>query len=177
MAACRSDRGERLERDTGAVVTSALRFAASWTGRFWAPATRDAAFVLADGTEVTVPMMGHGRCVLRHAENDAWQFVQKPLEGGFVVDFILPRPGSPMAAAVRTLLDGSAAEHAVEASVDLWLPRFAVASARGPTTGAVVLPRATFHAVRPFAFVVRERATGLILFVGRVDDPRVRVAR
>ena len=52
----------------------------------------------------------------------------------------------------------------------------AVAAVYGPVTGAsgIRYEPKTFHAVRPFAFVVRESKTGLILFVRRVDDPRPR---
>lgn len=220
-----------IARDTGVVLTTAMWFTASWRSRFWESATMAGAFTLADGTEVTVPMMA-SEGVRSYAESDEWQYVQRGLEGSFVVEFILPRVGRSLLAAERALLDGSAARQEMAAKVDMRLPRFevgrdvpvravfealgaltaftekadftglspvpvrldtvalrtvfrvdekgveggAVAVARGPTTGesAIKYESKTFHAVRPFAFVVRERETGLILFVGRVDDPRPR---
>src|SRR4030095_4479002 len=41
-----------------------------------------------------------------------------------------------------------------------------------PTSAVQQGPPKVFHADRPFAFVLRDTATGLVLFVGRVEDPR-----
>ena len=41
-----------------------------------------------------------------------------------------------------------------------------------PTSAVQQGPPKVFHADRPFAFVLRDAATGLVLFVGRVEDPR-----
>jgi serpin B len=41
-----------------------------------------------------------------------------------------------------------------------------------PTSAVQQAPPKVFHADRPFAFVLRDTATGLVLFVGRVEDPR-----
>jgi serpin B len=41
-----------------------------------------------------------------------------------------------------------------------------------PTMAAQQGPPKVFHADHPFAFVLRDTATGLVLFVGRVEDPR-----
>ncbi|HEX6811585.1 MAG TPA: serpin family protein [Planctomycetota bacterium] len=41
-----------------------------------------------------------------------------------------------------------------------------------PTAADVPGPPKVFHADRPFAFALRDAKTGLVLFVGRVDDPR-----
>ncbi|MBL8750681.1 MAG: serpin family protein [Planctomycetes bacterium] len=50
----------------------------------------------------------------------------------------------------------------------------AAATATVWKAGAAAKPREpkVFKADRPFAFALRERGTGLLLFVGRVDDPR-----
>jgi serpin B len=41
-----------------------------------------------------------------------------------------------------------------------------------PTAAMPQGPPKVFHADRPFAFVLRDTSTGLVLFVGRVEDPR-----
>ena len=38
-------------------------------------------------------------------------------------------------------------------------------------SGPAPLPPATFHADRPFVFLIRDRATDTIFFVGRVANP------
>lgn len=48
----------------------------------------------------------------------------------------------------------------------------ATAVVLAPTAAMVQGPPKVFHADRPFAFVLRDAATGLVLFVGRVEDPR-----
>jgi len=42
---------------------------------------------------------------------------------------------------------------------------------RGPTE---LPPLVSFHADRPFVYIIRESSTGTVLFVGRVADPRPR---
>lgn len=51
----------------------------------------------------------------------------------------------------------------------------AAATATTMRAGSAARPETvhTFRADRPFAFLLRDRRTGLVLFVGRVDDPRV----
>lgn len=40
------------------------------------------------------------------------------------------------------------------------------------TSAPIALPKAEFHVNRPFLFLIRERQTGSVLFLGRVMDPR-----
>jgi len=49
------------------------------------------------------------------------------------------------------------------------------AAATGIVVGVTSMPMEPppeFRADRPFVFAIRERATGAILFMGRVSDPR-----
>jgi serpin B len=42
----------------------------------------------------------------------------------------------------------------------------------GAQVKGLVKPPVRFFANRPFLFLIREKSTGIILFIGRIDEPR-----
>ncbi len=214
--------------DTRVILTNTVWLKAAWMHPFDASASAPRPFTLDDGTVTEVATM---RLVesFGYADSDEWQCVAMPFAPGtLVAEFVLPRPGKPLAAAARALLAGECKPAREQVRVEL--PRFrtsgayrlrevlqglglraafdaALADFTGITpqrelvlgdvvhqtwiqvdesgaeaaaaTAAVMRAGAArpaepkvFAANRPFAFVLRDRRTGLVLFFGRVDDPR-----
>ena len=48
----------------------------------------------------------------------------------------------------------------------------ATTATRARVTGASIVEPERFFADRPFLFLIMERSSGLILFIGRIDEPR-----
>jgi serpin B len=62
-------------------------------------------------------------------------------------------------------------QHKAYVSVDEQGTEAAAATGITMAPTAVILPRMTFTADHPFLFIVRDRASGAVLFLGRVEDP------
>lgn len=215
---------------TRVVLTNALWFKARWEHPFWSKNTKEAPFTLASGTQVAVPMM-YQAGFFAYTEDAAWQCLSMSFaDSSIQCDILLPREGTPLAAAEAALLAGKYVATLRGERVQVRLPRFQVAATHrlagalaalglrrafvtgdadfsGMGTGeplviddivhqtwiavdeegaeaaaatATVLKAGSaapqgepkvFTADRPFAFVLRDHRTGLVLFVGRVDNP------
>jgi serpin B len=82
-----------LNPDTRMALVNAIYFKADWLNPFDADATRDAPFHLLDGSEVTVPMMGHGTFI-PYAKGDGWQAIELAYQGETAaMDIIVPDEG------------------------------------------------------------------------------------
>jgi serpin B len=102
-----------IDELTRLVLTNAIYFNAAWAMPFEPKLTEDGPFTLADGNQVTVPMMRQSES-LGYAEGPGYQAVELPYDGrelSMVV--LLPRPGefasferSLDAAQVETILKG-----------------------------------------------------------------------
>jgi serine protease inhibitor len=109
------------------VLVNAVYFLGTWTAPFEPEATADEPFTLADGAEVTAPLMRTFAADLAHAEAGGFRMLRLPYgeDGRVVMDVLLP-DGS-LQELVGTLdADAwrSAAEALAPAVVDVWLPRF-----------------------------------------------------
>lgn len=78
-------------------------------------------------------------------------------------------PGSYPAISSDAFLD--AAVHGADIAVDEWGTVAAAATALGFTESGPPEPELTVAADKPFLYLIRHRATGLILFAGQVTDP------
>lgn len=85
------------------MLINAIYFRGAWANPFQEDQTEDAPFTLADGAEVTVPMMRqHGR--LAYAETDQLQIVRLPYEGGrTAMTVVLPAHGTSLSEVLETL--------------------------------------------------------------------------
>ncbi len=63
-------------------------------------------------------------------------------------------------------------EKAFSGKGNLWKPEAEVATAVVIGVTSACPPRKIFNADHPFIFIIQERETGNILFLGRVSDPR-----
>jgi len=82
-----------LDANTRMALVNAIYFKADWLHPFEADSTRDAAFHLLDGWDVTVPMMNQG-AVIPYAQDDGWQAVELPYQGETAaMDIIVPDEG------------------------------------------------------------------------------------
>jgi serpin B len=77
---------------TRLVLVNAIWFKASWATPFDPGLTRDGAFRLLDGGDVTVPLM-HGNLRLPYLDGDGFQAVRLPYAGDASMLIILPDPG------------------------------------------------------------------------------------
>ena len=82
-----------LDPDTRMALVNAIYFKADWLSPFEAEATRDAAFYLLDGTEVTVPMM-YNDAFVPYAVGEGWQAIELAYQGETAaMDVIVPDEG------------------------------------------------------------------------------------
>jgi serpin B len=84
---------DAITPDTRLVLTNAVYFLAKWELPFAPRATDDRRFTLLDGKQVKVRMM-HQENHFAYAEDDGWQAIQLPYQGGQVAcDVVLPAAG------------------------------------------------------------------------------------
>ncbi len=108
---------------TAAVLVNALYLKVAWLNAFPSEQTAPAPFTTPAG-ERSVPTMRQQE-TFRYAEAAGWRMVSLPTPAPVMVDVLLPEvDGTPLtAAAVRALWSAGRS-----VKVDLWLPRFRVAS-------------------------------------------------
>ena len=219
-----------LDDQTRLVLTNAIYFKGKWATQFDKKLTKDDAFHLAKGKDVTVPMM-HVKAEFRYSEYAECKVLELPYVGeGLSMMVVLPA-GVEGLGKLEEKLDAEHVDNWLgqmeEREVEVALPRFKVTSefrlddvlkAMGMTDafsweradfsgmtgksdlfiGAVVhkayvevneegteAAAATgvgmmgkseqptiFQADHPFFFMIRDKKTGSILFMGRVMDPR-----
>jgi serpin B len=116
---------DALDELTRFVLVNAIYFKANWIHQFEPEATRDGAFRLLDGSQVTVPLM-HNSMRTGYARGSGWQAVRLPYAGAASMIVIVPDEGQFTgiergldAAFVRSLQAGLG-----DAIVDLKLPRW-----------------------------------------------------
>lgn len=215
---------------TRLVLANAMYFKGAWKEQFTEARTRDEAFFLAGGEEITTPLMAAGE-VFGYFEEDEFSALEMGYEGsGLSMVVLLPkdRDGLPK---LESRLDGALLDrvfHGLEhESVDVTFPRFRIESEFGlaGTLSSMGMPSAfsdsadfsgvsdrplsigtvvhkafidvdekgteaaaataialrelsapmewkQFVADHPFAFLIRDKGTGSILFMGRMADPR-----
>ena len=82
-----------LDSATRLVLTNAIYFNAKWHLPFSVSDTRDGAFYLLDGSQVTVPLMAQ-TASFKYAEGDGYQVVELPYIGDeLAMDIFLPSDG------------------------------------------------------------------------------------
>jgi serpin B len=112
-----------LTPDTRLVLVNALWFKAAWETPFNPRVTKERAFTLASGAQVSVPFMAQ-TAVFAYAEKDGAQAVELPYKGDrFSMIVVLPAGGEPRAVP-QGLLEALDA-----ASVQVHLPRFRIETA------------------------------------------------
>ncbi len=75
---------------TRLVLTNAIYFKADWKNKFKKESTRDGGFKLADGSQVTVPMM-YQKGSFKIVTTDGWKAIELPYEGDKIaMDIIVP---------------------------------------------------------------------------------------
>ena len=82
---------DAIDPSTVLALVNALLLKASWLENFDRDQTVDTTFQLADGADVTVPMMFGSAG--RSGSGDGWVAATKPLVGGLAVEFYLPDAG------------------------------------------------------------------------------------
>ena len=142
-----------IDNLTRLVLTNAIFFNAAWLYPFTESQTKDGAFHLLDGGEVTVPMMNRtARFGL--AKGDGYQALELPYDGGELsMVILLPDTGqfegfegSMDADLVRTITEGL-----VPTRLALTMPKFEFDSAFGlrDTLGAMGMPVAFIGSMGP----------------------------
>ncbi|OZB90301.1 serpin family protein [Paenibacillus sp. XY044] len=115
-----------LPKSTIAVLANAIYFNGAWTDPFNPKYTKEEPFMLADGSERTLPMM-HTANMLPYKETPDWQAVRLPYgDGRMDMLVILPAAGSSLDQLEQQLWADPALwqQPFDEASVQLGLPRF-----------------------------------------------------
>jgi serpin B len=111
---------------TRLVLANATYFRASWLSRFEGEHTQDGPFTLADGNEITVPLMRQ-TAYFPYAEGDGYQAVRLPYRGG-ATDMLIIRPEEGRFEQVEGRLDANLFEEVSSGLrreyVRLTMPRF-----------------------------------------------------
>jgi serpin B len=121
-----------LDAQTRLVLTNAIYFKGQWARRFEERATREAPFTLADGTQVSVPLM-HQTGEMAYLERNGLQVLELPYAGerlSMVV--LLPRAADGLPALEGSLEPPRLAEllsSLRQREVQVFLPRFMLRSA------------------------------------------------
>jgi serpin B len=120
-----------IDSSTRLALVNAIYFKASWMFPFEEFATKDGAFHLKDGSQVSVPMMRSGAAATQYFQGEGFQAVSLPYfdqKASMVV--VLPEEGqfaavetSLDATKVTAILDGLQSNH-----IDLTLPKFKIES-------------------------------------------------
>jgi serpin B len=122
---------DRLPRDPGLVITSALHFAAKWAQAFDVAQSRRATFTRIDGRRVQATFLRDTRRV-DHARSSRWQAVRLPYtDDAFELVVLAPAPQRPIQQALeavrqRQALSALAALRFAPAEVELSLPRLSL---------------------------------------------------
>ena len=142
-----------IDELTRLVLTNAIFFNAAWLNPFTESQTKDGAFHLLDGGEVTVPMMrrtaGFGL-----AKGDGYQAVELPYDGGELsMVILLPDAGQfeGFEGSLDADLVGTITEGLVPKQVDLTMPKFEFESdfSLADTLGAMGMPVAFISSSGP----------------------------
>jgi serine protease inhibitor len=223
---------ETIDQDQVMFLVNAVYFKGGWTNRFDRGRTRDAHFRRADGSTVSVRMMGQSDMPVRFASTDQWAAADLPYgNGAFVMTVVVPERNVTLDRVMEGL-DSSAEWAALtsllhDTEVVVELPRFKVEwkddlrpalqalgiqqafrdgfadfSGMSATSGTSLFVSEVLHktfvevneegteaaaatsvgmgvtslppgiyADRPFLVAIRERFSGTILFLGRIEDP------
>ncbi|MBN2445560.1 MAG: serpin family protein [Phycisphaerae bacterium] len=221
-----------LDAATTLVLTNAVYFKASWVREFDPNLTKDGPFTLANGEEITVPLMKQTG-EFAYAEDSGVQVLELPYSGDTLsMVILLPKSHDGLskleAGLTTTKLEGLLSELKHD-EVHVLLPRFKATSmfsledalsalgmrrafsgaadfsgmtgrrdlfigavlhkayvdvneegTEAAAATAVIMKRSTaiprpqpvFRADHPFMFLIRDKQTGSIMFMGRITDPR-----
>jgi serpin B len=111
---------------TRLVLTNAIYFNAAWLYPFKEDLTRDGAFYLLDGSEVTVPMMRQMES-FGYAEGDGYQAVELPYDGS-ELSMVILLPASGQFETFESALDAAQVEGIIGSlenrEVSLTMPKF-----------------------------------------------------
>ena len=108
-----------------AILTNAIYFKAAWEHKFFKPATADAPFHLANGSEKTVPMMHHFALVGSYRKGDGFEAAELRYgDSGMSMFTILPSPGTSPEDALKNVSIYKMVGWADSSELDLKLPRF-----------------------------------------------------
>jgi len=118
---------------TRLVLTNAIYFNAAWANPFHEEATKDGAFTLLDGSQVTVPQMRQTES-LGYARGDGYQAVELPYDGG-EMSMVVLLPEREGFEAFEASLDGVQVQSIVEdltyRQIALTMPTFEFSSRFG----------------------------------------------
>jgi len=115
-----------INPNTRLVLTNAIYFNAAWLYPFEEDLTRDGAFYLLDGSEVTVPMMRQTES-FGYAEGDGYQAVELPYDGD-ELSMVILLPASGQFETFEAALDAAQMEGIIGSlehrEVSLTMPKF-----------------------------------------------------
>ncbi len=117
---------------TRLILTNAIYFKAEWEVPFL-NGTRDGAFTLLNGDQVTVPMMSR-RADTNYAASDRYQAIELPYKGSSVqMIVLLPEPGQfeALEASLDKALLDQVSQNLAPTDLKLFMPKFAYDSSFG----------------------------------------------
>lgn len=111
-----------IDETTRVVLVNAIWFKANWASKFDPDNTTEGPFTLADGTEISVPLM-HTNLRTGYAETDLFEAVRLPYAGDAAMVVALPKTGTP-ADLISALTPDDLNIGWGDFIVDLTMPRF-----------------------------------------------------